>query len=478
MVNAVVLGAGPVGLAISSLLGRRGLTVTILERDPAERPLDAEIAWRSWRRPGVAQFRQAHNLLPGGYRLVREHLPSVIDALVANGGHQLDLTALAPPTLQRTEWLADAERITTINARRPILEHAFASAAEATAGVVVRRGVEVDELTVGPSVVPGVPHITGVRTTDGEQFEADVVIDVTGRSSALPTRLVASGARPPAEVREPKAFVYSTRFFRSRNGSMPPVMAPLLSPIGSFSILTLPSDNGTWSITLYASAADQEMRSVRDAAVFDRVVRACPLHAHWLDGEPLTGVDVMSSALGRRRTFRVGASPVSTGLLAVGDAWAYTNPSLGRGISLGLKHAVQVADLALAHLDAPAVLTEAWMEMTEREMGPWYDATVKGDRIRLAEMDACRLGTSVPFDPADRGDVVSRALAAAIQRDAEVYHGFLEIVSCLALPADVLARPGFLDLVLTVADGDGPAPLPGPNRGELLALLSSELAPA
>jgi len=49
---------------------------------------------------------------------------------------------------------------------------------------------------------------------------------------------------------------------------------------------------------------------------------------------------------------------------------------------------------------------------------------------------------------------------------------FLEVVGCLTLPADVLARPGMVDRVLELTEaGDLPAP-PGPTREQLLALLA------
>ena len=41
----------------------------------------------------------------------------------------------------------------------------------------------------------------------------------------------------------------------------------------------------------------------------------------------------------------VDGEPVVTGLAALGDAWACTNPSLGRGASIGLLHACALRDL-------------------------------------------------------------------------------------------------------------------------------------
>ena len=68
-------------------------------------------------------------------------------------------------------------------------------------------------------------------------------------------------ARPQVESEE-HGFVYYTRYF---SGDEPPAMiGPPLAPMGTFSLLTLPGDNGTWSVTIWAAAADTVLRKVRD----------------------------------------------------------------------------------------------------------------------------------------------------------------------------------------------------------------------
>jgi hypothetical protein len=84
---------------------------------------------------------------------------------------------------------------------------------------------------------------------------------------------------------------------------------------------------------------------VRRNEVWTRLVESCPLHAHLLDGEPITDVLAISGTIDRYRRFVVDGLPVATGVLAVADAWACTNPSLVRGISLGLRHAVRMRDV-------------------------------------------------------------------------------------------------------------------------------------
>jgi hypothetical protein len=136
---------------------------------------------------------------------------------------------------------------------------------------------------------------------------------------------------------EESGFLYYTRYFTGKD--RPVRRGRALTPIGSFTILTLDGDNDTWSVTLFAAAGDPPLKLLRHADRFTSVVSACPLHAHWLDGEPITEVLLMGGILDKYRRFVVDGRLVATGFAAVGDAWACTNPSAGRGLSIGLIHA-------------------------------------------------------------------------------------------------------------------------------------------
>ena len=79
-------------------------------------------------------------------------------------------------------------------------------------------------------------------------------------------------------------------------------------------------------------AVTHRLKELRDVDCYTRVLRACPLQAHWLDGQAITGVLAMAGILDRYRRFVANGAPVATGFAAVGDAWASTNPSAGRGL--------------------------------------------------------------------------------------------------------------------------------------------------
>ena len=131
-------------------------------------------------------------------------------------------------------------------------------------------------------------------------------------------------------------------------------------PCGSISLLTIPSDNCTWSTTIYTASDDAPLRPVRDPDVFERVWRAFPDHAQWLDGEPISDLATMSGTVDRTRRFVVDGAPVATGMLTIADAHACTNPSIGRGMSLGLMHTVAMRDVVREHLGDPVALALAF----------------------------------------------------------------------------------------------------------------------
>jgi len=461
MSRILVLGGGVCGLAAGLLLARDGHQVRLLERDPAPAPDAAEAAWSDWERRGVPHFRQAHGLHPPARHILEAELPDVAAALLADGARIGDPLDQLPPGIADRERRPGDDRFRALHVRRPVFEGALARAADAQPGLVVRRGVTVTGLVTRG--LNGSAHVAGVETADGRVYTADLVVDAMGRGSRLPGLLARAGIASGPDELVGSRFLYYTRYFR---GEEPVLRAPRLTAVGSFSILTLPADNGTWAVTLFGAADDRPLKRLRDPDAFTAVVRACPRHAHWLEGRPITGVLPMAGVTDRRRP---AAAPVA-GLLSVADAWACTNPTMGRGITMGLMHVRLLRDVVRAHGGEPRVLAAAWTERTEETLGPWFGASLENDRARLAEMEACREGR-VPEPPADPAAKLRAALGPAMARDADAFRAGLEIIGCLATPQEVFARPGLAGRVLALAAEAGPPPPPGPDRERLLQLV-------
>ncbi len=306
---------------------------------------------------------------------------------------------------------------------------------------------------------------------DGEEVSADLIIDAMGRGSKLPSWLEAVGARRPIEEAETYGFVYYTRYFRSTTAMVPLCRAALHTYFQSFSLLTLPGDAGTWSVTVVITSNDQPLKKLRDPKHWTALVAACPLHAHWLDGEPITDVLAMGGILDRYRRFVVDGVPVATGIVSVGDSWACTNPSLGRGIAVGLMHALGTMEVIGQHLDNPLALALAQDSMTETRVTPWYRNTIEIDRAWITRFSALIEGRPEP-QPTDPRARVAKALSVAMMYDADLFRAATEIRSLLALPQEVIGRPGLVDRMMEVASTHQAVTPPGPSRKELLEMLA------
>ncbi|MBB3086532.1 FAD-dependent oxidoreductase [Geodermatophilus sabuli] len=465
MVAIVVCGGGVIGLSTGMMLAEDGHDVTVLEADPRDPPATPAEAWEDWRRDGVAQFRQPHNLFARFRAVADTELPGLTDGLLAAGCTWVDYLDALPPSIEDRTPRDDDDRIRFVTGRRPVTEAVVATAAQEHPRLALRRGVRATGLVAGPSAVPGVPQVAGVRTGDGEVLPADLVVDAMGRRTPSGDWLAELGARQPVLEREDSGFVYYTRYLAGPE--RPRRIGPALVPLGSISVLTLPGDNDTWSVTVFGPTRDAPLKALRDPATFTRVVAACPLQAHWLDGRPITDVLAMAGVLDCHRRHVVDGEPVVTGFLPVGDAWACTNPSAGRGLSVGLVHAQLLRAVVRDHPDDPGALVRAFDEATEQRVMPFYRNQIAADRARIAEMDALRAGVEPP--PPDPGQVL---LFTAAMYDPDVFRALMEIVTCLALPQEVLSRPGMRERVARFAGAPAPPPTPGPDRARLLDLLA------
>jgi 2-polyprenyl-6-methoxyphenol hydroxylase-like FAD-dependent oxidoreductase len=474
MARVLIVGGGIVGSSFALLAAKDGHEVTVVERDAAAPPATADAAWDDWERRGVNQFRLLHYFLARFRQIISAELPAVVDELEASGALRANPFTTIPDSLSGG-WRPDDDRFETLTGRRPVVEAAFARIVAANPKITVRRGTAVRGLLVHARTGKAdIPHVDGVVTDDGEELRADLVVDAGGRRSALPSWLEAAGARPPLEAKEDCGFVYYGRYFRSGDGSVPFAFGPPLQHYESFSTITLPADNGTWGIGVITSARDAPARALAHDDTWERVVRACPLVAHWLDGTSMQSVQVMAKIEDRIRNFVVDGTPVVTGIVAVGDAWGCTNPSVGRGATIGLTHALALRDLLRerergSDLDNPAAFAQQWAELTETTVAPMYRDTLAFDRHRLAEIDAQIAGH--PYITDDQSWIVGQAITNGSGHDPDLLRAAVDLANLLATPQQVLARPAVAAAMLPFVGRPADLP-PGPSRADFLALLA------
>jgi 2-polyprenyl-6-methoxyphenol hydroxylase-like FAD-dependent oxidoreductase len=332
MSRVIVIGAGFSGSAAALRLAADGHEVVVVDRDAGPVPAGPDEAWE-WDRRSIRQYRFAHGLLPRGHALMGRYFPHLVERLRQHGGLDINLAHAFVDLVPGSTHRSDDDRFATVTARRPTFDWLWASALAEEPGISVCRGVPVVGLLRGADVAAGVPHVAGVRLAGGTELRADLVVDAGGRGSPVAELLADIGARRPPTNEHDSGFAYTGRYYRSRDGELPELRAPIVTPMGSISLLTLPADHSTWAVTVYTRADDRALRPVRHPDVFDRLLRACPLHAHWIDGEPIRDIASMNGIANRVRRFVVDGVPVASGLVALGDAQQCTDPSLGRGMT-------------------------------------------------------------------------------------------------------------------------------------------------
>ena len=97
--------------------------------------------------------------------------------------------------------------------------------------------------------------------------------------------------------------------------------------------------------------------------------------------------------------------------------------------------------------------------------------TIEIDRAWIARFDALIEGGPEP-QPTDPRARVAKALSVAMMYDPDLFRAANEMRSLLALPKEVMARPGLVDRILEVADTHEAVITPGPSRRELLDMLA------
>jgi hypothetical protein len=140
-------------------------------------------------------------------------------------------------------------------------------------------------------------------------------------------------------------------------------------------------------------------------------------------------------------------------------------------MTMGLMHAAGTAEVISDHLDDPLALANAHDQMTQARITPWYRDTVGFDRARKEQLDAAMEGRPSSA-PTGKSASVQAALQKAMLYDADVFRAFLATIAMTAPPAEVLARPGLSERIMTLAGERDDFDMPGPARDDLLALLA------
>jgi 2-polyprenyl-6-methoxyphenol hydroxylase-like FAD-dependent oxidoreductase len=333
--------------------------------------------------------------------------------------------------------------------------------------VTFREDTEVTGLlTTGTAT----PTVTGVATTTGG-IDADLVIDASGRASALLAWLRNAGGQPPAESAHRCGIVYFSRFYRLRHHPAATLNRGVASgTVGPSSLcVAIPGDRDTVSVTLGVPPGDSALRAVGREPAFTAAARLHPFVEPWLDpavADPITEVAPMAGLQNRLRRFVVDGRPVVLGLLPVGDAACITDPAFGRGMSLALSHSFALADAIASAPDELHQLALVADKLTEDGLQPWFDDAVAQDRARAG------LWNGAASPPVLSGRVTMAEVMAAAPHDQRVWAAAMRRFNLLDEPSALFSDQTLLDAVQNVNAAVRPLAPAGPSRGDLLGALN------
>ena len=93
-------------------------------------------------------------------------------------------------------------------------------------------------------------------------------------------------------------------------------------------------------------------------------------------------------------------------------------------------HAKRLRDVIRTELADPHAFAVTWGSVTETELAPWYQATVAGDRARLADIEAACTGSG-RRRASDPAAALVVAFARAMAHDPDIFRAYMEIAGCL-----------------------------------------------
>ncbi|GGR09481.1 FAD-dependent oxidoreductase [Streptomyces netropsis] len=425
--EAVVVGGSIAGLLTARVLADHVARVVVVEQDPLpEGPVP---------RRGVPQSTHVHGLGVRGLRTIEGLLPGFTDELTGAGAPLLDLAA---DLAMRNPygWAAVfPSGLGFVCAGRPLVEWTVRRMVRSTPNITFREGTRVTGLVGNATAVTGVRVRTRGRPTDDRvPLPADLVVDATGRGSAVDNWLEQLGCTPPPkEIIDPH-IGYASRLYRIPEDHRAPWRSCYIQggPPGPLrSGVLAPVEGGRWIVTLIGSGADRPTTREQDFLPYARGL-ADPLIAEAIaHAEPLTDISGSHATSNRRRLIRPGARQPGN-LLLTGDALCCFNPVYGQGMTAAALGAALLGECLSEPAGLPGLSDRYHRQLTALTSTFWDMAATADNLLPGTE------GTP----PTRSQRLASRYLGrvqAAGTRDPRVHLAFLEVLHSLRPPSSLFA---------------------------------------
>ena len=433
-------------------LSRQNFDVTIFERDIAPPEGDADQAFFAWQRRGAAQFRHPHAFLGLMCSLLEEHYPDLLDALFDAGARRLNFEDMVPPhLLDKYQPEAGDEKLWMLMCRRATVETVLRNYVQAQQHIKIHNTTYVTNINT--EWHDNTLNVTGLQLTDRQNnnqrqdWQGDLVVDATGRTSKFPQWLQAAGLPPIEEQRDDAEIVYYTRHYQLKPGIEEPSRHnndPAAGDLGYMKYGVFPGDGGHFALIICLPHGETELReAVKNGDHFDQICRTVPGLVPWIAQDkatPTTDPFGIGQIHAVWRNYLDQDRAVVHNFFAVGDAAVRTNPLYGRGCSTGILHAHLLAEV-LAKQSDPEQRAVEFQQLTNDKLRPIFDASLREDKNGIKRAEAVM--NDQPRDSADGikkwlGLAFGDALAAAARYNIHVFRGMMRTVNLVEKPGDFL----------------------------------------
>lgn len=393
--HALVIGSGIAGLLAARVLLNHFEHITIVERDSLPDQPQA--------RPGVPQAVQSHAILVRGQRILEQLFPGLNTELQAAGAISVDWGAdVIYQSSLGTAPRLPSDLITSV-CSRPLLEWVIRRRLIAHAMFQGNRlrfleAAQVKQLLTDKSQ----SRVTGVQLRQGRasdewnnsqirELTADLIIDASGRNSALPKRLEELGYPTPDETVIDANLGYTTRWYERPADSQVDGKVLLVLPEpphdSRCGILTA-IEGDRWLLSLYSFG--QEYPPTDDAGFleFARTLSSPILYEAVKDARPLSPVYSYRRTENRLRHYEQ-LSRFPAGIVTLGDAVFAFNPYHGQGMTTAALSALVLDRCLRQHWKrsqtASSKFGQHFQKQLARRLQSLWLRTTRRDSVWLAD---------------------------------------------------------------------------------------------
>jgi 2-polyprenyl-6-methoxyphenol hydroxylase-like FAD-dependent oxidoreductase len=431
--TAIVLGASMSGLLTARALSEHFERVFVVERDVL--PTDA------LSRKGTPQASHGHGLLSGGYKVLNDYFPGMMDDLALTGARSGDVVGDLV-WFQYGRWKTrQSFGIPGMSVSRLRLEAAIRARVKALGNISFIEGAS----AVKPVFDSAARAVTGIVVQRREQaqqdtIDADLVVDTTGRGSHSPQWLEDMGYTRPEEQTININIGYATREFERKPGELFDALAAIIAttpPQGTRYAAIFGVEDNRWIVTLGGTVGDFPPADEAGWNEFASTLPVDAVHQLVTTAKPLSEIMNFRFPASQRRHYeRMRDFP--SGYLVLGDAICSFNPIYGQGMSVA---AMEAKALDICLKKGMKRLSRRFFRQASRIIDtPW--TIVTGEDFRFPQVDSPRpMGFRIVNRYLDR-------VHAVASFDPVVCKRFFMVANLLARPASLMT-PGIIWRVLS-----------------------------